>query len=157
MHLVACLIVQNSCKGLVWGFFFPFCLLFLKRKQRSPTYIRELKMKAQLPIAFCKPIPISLHSFGVKGSNGRLTPSVPDFCLTAAGSSGEHPKDTAHLSQFLCPVCGNAGTIKIISIPWDYFLNNSENNSLRVNSVFIQVLLSAGSCILPRHRHLLQG
>lgn len=37
------------------------------------------------------------------------------------------------------------------------FLNKSEKNLHRVNSVLIQVLLTAGSCILPRNWHLLWG
>lgn len=79
------LIVQKiSTVGFV--FLLSLCLLFLKRKQRSPKstrkFIRKLKMKAQFLSAFCRLISISvpgIHS--VPGDLMFLWQSVQ--CLTS--------------------------------------------------------------------------
>lgn len=62
-------------------------------------------MKAQFPTAFCKPIPISLPCIHSE-SGGLMEDCLVQYLTSAAGSSREHPKDTAHLSTFLCPCAG---------------------------------------------------
>lgn len=107
-HLVH-LILWKSFKGLVRGVFFIHLLDFFKKKTKEPHKYKRTEDESTVPYCILQVNShfSPLHSFRVRGSNGRLPHSVPDFWHVAAGSSREYPKDTADLSEFLCPCAEN--------------------------------------------------